>query len=74
MEPYDFEPLTIPERVARLEERMKDLSEIKEKLDQLLELKSKGMGAIGLVSLIVGSGVIGLAITLWNVFFPRNHV
>lgn len=49
-----------------------DLKEIKDKLDELLQLKAQGMGAIGLISLIVGSGFIGLVIMLFNMF--KSHV
>lgn len=56
--------LSLPERVAVLETRMDDLLEIKEKLDELLHLKSKGIGALWFVSLIVGSGLLGLVTTI----------
>lgn len=64
-------------RVATLEAQHdtvnEDLKEIKEKLDELLHLKSKGMGALWLVSLIVGSGVLGLILTVIN-FFSKPHL
>lgn len=50
------------ERIARMEERVDELSQrmerVESKLDQLLELKNKGAGAFWLVSLVVSSGVI----------------
>lgn len=65
------------ERVAVLETKVvefqKDLTEIKDKLDDLLTLKAKGMGAIGLVSLVVGSGLLGI-IALIVQFFARPHL
>ena len=64
------------ERIAVLETRFdtmeKDLGEIKTKLDSLLELKTKGMGAVGLVGLIVSSGVIGLIMMAVNFFKPGH--
>lgn len=66
------ELLTDKERIAVLETEVgslkEDLKDIKDKLDELLQLKSQGMGAIGLVSLIVGSGFIGLVIMVVNAF------
>lgn len=60
--------LSLPERVAVLETEINtlqtDLKEIKDKLDDLLTLKARGMGALSLVSLIIGSGVIGLIVTI----------
>lgn len=64
--------LTLPERVAVLETKMQNvellLTQIDNKLDDLVQLKAKGLGAISLVATLVGSGLIGLIITLWNVF------
>jgi hypothetical protein len=64
--------IDLAERVAVLETEWSntkdDLKEIKGKLDDLLHLKSKGMGALGLVSLLIGSGMIGLVITIVNIF------
>lgn len=52
------------ERIARLEEKVNELDSkmqrIEDKLDSLLELKNKGAGAFWLVSLVVGSGIIGI--------------
>lgn len=66
------------QRVAVLEtewQRTKDdLKEIKEKLDELLQLKSRGIGAIQLVSLIIGSGVIGIIVTVMNLFSGKPHL
>ena len=63
------------ERVATLETKLElittELTEIKEKLDELLTLKHKGLGALGLVSVLVGSGVIGLIAIVLN-FFGRH--
>lgn len=59
------------ERVAVLETKLDDIHEIKVKLDELLHLKSKGVGALWLVSLIVGSGVLGLIATINEWFSGR---
>lgn len=64
---------TLHERVAILETRMDDFAEIKDKLDELLHLKSKGIGALWLVSLIVGSGLIGVIAMIIS-FFNRPHL
>lgn len=64
--------MTDVERIAVLEievEMLKEsLEKISTKLDALLELKTKGMGALGLVSLILGSGVIGIIVMAVNFF------
>lgn len=69
--------LPIGERVAVLETRVTQINEsledIKQKLDELLTLKAKGMGAIGLVTLVVGSGLLGL-ITICFQLFNRPHL
>jgi hypothetical protein len=71
----EFNPLG--ERIAVLETKMEqyelDVKNINEKLDELLELKHKSAGALGLISLIIGSGVIGL-ITLITQYFNRPHL
>lgn len=52
------------ERIAVLELEVKSLKEevqaTNSKLDELLELKSKGMGAFWLLSILAGSGVLGV--------------
>ena len=50
-----------------------ELKEITKKLDELLHLKSKGMGALGLIGLVVGSGLLGL-ITVVVEFFSKPHL
>lgn len=69
--------IDLAERIAVLEaesDTMKqDLKDIKGKLDELLELKSRGMGALWLVSLLIGSGTMGLIIAIVN-FVNRPHL
>lgn len=64
--------LTDKERVAVLEIELfqlkQDLKDIKDKLNELLDLKAKGLGAIGLMSIIVGSGFLGMLVVLWKSF------
>lgn len=64
------------ERIAvletKFEEMQKDISNISEKLDELLELKSKGLGAFWLVGLIFGSGALGVIAMLANFFKPGH--
>lgn len=70
--------LTIPERVSVLEtekiELRKDIDEIKSKLDDLLHLKSKGIGAFWLVGLLISSGLLGLFSTVINLFNGKPHL
>jgi hypothetical protein len=51
------------ERIAKLEERVhglaKQQTEMNAKLDELLVLRNKGMGAFWLASIIVGTGLVG---------------
>lgn len=73
------EQLTTLERVAVLETKVAAIEtilvKIDGKLDELIQLKAKGMGAIGLVTLVVGSGVLGLIYTVWNVISAsRSHL
>jgi hypothetical protein len=67
----------IGERVAILETKINEmehyLKDINDKLDELLHLKSKGMGALWLVSLLIGSGVLGL-VALVSQLFNRPHL
>ena len=55
------------ERIAVVEHKVEELSQrvkgMDDKLDQLLELKAKGMGAFWFASLIVGTGVAGMFTT-----------
>lgn len=64
--------LPIGERVARLEQQMEQLNEIRDKLDELLELKHKGLGALQFVGILLGSGVIGVIALVLNVFKPHG--
>lgn len=56
------------ERIVTLENTVKDqtkkIDEMTDKLDELLELKSKGMGAFWLASAILGTGIVGVVLTL----------
>jgi hypothetical protein len=74
---FDFPIKPLNERVAVLETKFEDfdtkLETIGKKLDDLLTLKAQGMGALGLVSLLVGSGLVGILITVIQ-FFNRPHI
>ena len=65
------------ERLAVLETRFEQMVEdnryIREKLDELVELKHKGLGAVWLIGLVVGTGLIGLANTLFNLI-NKGHL
>lgn len=54
-------------RIAVLEEQMRTLidktEERDKKIDQLLDLKNRGVGAFWLASLIMGSGTVTLMLT-----------
>jgi hypothetical protein len=65
---------SLNERVAILETQMIGLKEIEQKLDQLIELKARGMGALGLVGLIIGSGVLGIIATFIELFKNKGHL
>ena len=64
------------QRIAVLEHKVEAMEEnlkgISQKLDTLLELKSKGLGAFWLVGLIFGSGIIGIAVTAFSFFKPGH--
>lgn len=62
----DFE-IELLERVKALEVKQERFEAIESKLDELLELKSKGMGAFWLASIIVGTifSVVGGNILDW---------
>lgn len=53
---------------------MDQLDHIKDKLDELLELKSKGMGAVSLIGLLLGSGVLGIIGVIFTIFNSRPHL
>jgi tetrahydromethanopterin S-methyltransferase subunit B len=70
--------LPIGERVASLETRQEHteetLNKIVTKLDELLELKQKGMGAVKLVSILAvsASGIVGFVAFIIN-FLSGKH-
>jgi hypothetical protein len=72
MAPTTNANIALHERIAVLETNAiattQKLNEIGQQLDSLLELKAKGMGALGLVSLVVGSGLLGIIGLLINYF------
>ncbi len=61
---------TEADRLAALEFKMAHMQDniesINEKLDELLTLKNKGIGAFWLASTIVGTGIIGLFTQLYH--------
>jgi len=65
------------ERISALETEFaatkQDLKDIKAKLDELLHLKSKGLGAFWFVSLLISSGLVGVVVTIVN-FLNRPHL
>lgn len=60
--------ITQAERIASLETRMGVLiaeqAQMNAKLDALLDLRSRGMGAFWLATVIVGTGIIGFISTI----------
>lgn len=58
----EYQNLTVPERLAILETKIESMSDqhtaMMAKLDALLAFKHKGLGAIGLVTAILGSSVL----------------
>lgn len=69
--------LSPQERLAILETKFDQISSdnaiIKEKLEELLQLKHKGMGAVWLVSLIIGTGLLGLLSSVVG-FINKGHL
>lgn len=57
-------------RLAVLEHRVNELDSkidaIDKKLDELLQLRSKGMGAFWLASILVGTGLFGFFTTMMS--------
>jgi len=58
----DGERITAVE--VKVEDLVKKVETMDHKLDQLLDLKSKGMGAFWLASLILGTGIMGMFASL----------
>lgn len=74
----DNKYLPLGERIAILETKWETLNatltSVEEKLDQLLELKSKGIGAFWLVGLLFGSGILGVLGLVFGLFNVRPHL
>jgi hypothetical protein len=68
--------LPLGERIAILETKWENLNatltSVEEKLDQLLELKSKGIGAFWLVGLLLSSGILGVLGLVFGMF--KTHL
>jgi hypothetical protein len=64
--------ITQAERIRALEVEVRDLKEaigsMEGKLDDLLALKNKGAGVFWLFSAILGSGIIGVGLTIVDWF------
>lgn len=62
--------MTDPERITALEVQVQGLraecSDMNSKLDDLLALRNKGAGVFWLVSIVIGSGIIGGVLQLIN--------
>lgn len=60
------------QRIAVLEQQVEVITEqtrlTNEKLDELMHLKSKGIGAFWLASSLLGTGIIGFVLSLVNYF------
>jgi len=60
------------QRIAVLELEVKnlntELSDVNKKLDELLQLRSKGVGAFWLASSLLGTGIVGALIMVFNWF------
>lgn len=58
------------ERLAVLETEVRQLTklvnEMDAKIDQLVELRARGVGAFWVASAIFGTGIVGSAISLWH--------
>lgn len=70
---------TTVERLARVEERVKQLSDevdglkvdvraMNQKLDDLLALRYKGAGAFWLASSLIGTGIVGALFSMFDWF------
>lgn len=60
--------ITQAERIAALEVRVSDMQkqqqEINNKLDELLAMRNKGIGAFWLASGLLGTGIVGFIVQL----------
>lgn len=60
--------VTQAERIAALEVRVSDVQkqqkEINDKLDELLAMRNKGLGAFWLASGLLGTGIVGFFVQL----------
>ena len=69
--------LSAQERIAVLETRFDQLiidnKDIKDKLEELVNLKHRGLGAFWLVGLIIGTGVVGFISTVLG-FLNKGHL
>lgn len=58
--------ITQAERIAALEVRVSDVQkkqqEINDKLDELLAMRNKGIGAFWLASTLLGTGIVGFVV------------
>lgn len=70
--------LPIGERVAIVETKVSTmqvtLDSIEGKLDDLLKLKDKGMGALSLVSMVGLSGLLAIIAVVWQFLSGRSHL
>lgn len=64
--------ITQAERTARLETKVEDIENTLEKmdgkLDDLLALRNRGVGAFWLAATLLGSGIIGLVANIFGWF------
>lgn len=70
---------SLVERISVLEtertQMKSDITEIKAKLDELLQLKSKGLGALWFITMlfVLGSGIAAFAYNILN-SLPKSHI
>ena len=73
--PEQFPAMQWVERLAVLALKVKEVTEtskrIESKLDEILDLKSKGLGAFWLASTLLGTGIVGIIVALTGYF--RGH-
>ncbi len=71
-EDFHVERLVVLE--TKFDSFIEDQKVIKQQLAELLTLKSKGMGAIWLIGLIMSTGLVGLFATISSLFANRGHL